>query len=176
MSRAASDCSTARSGTRPGRPPPCSIPRATWPAIRLPRTVELPAGKYRCETTFGAEDLIALTGQDGLARSWLGGRIGVGPRGLELRLVTRRAASVAAALEDVLPAAAAVGFRGQLVCVRIARTKASGHGLLLPIGNAVEPSPGRREPESAAERRLHAVVDTLGLHVYSGRHTPTTVS
>ncbi len=44
--------------------------------------------------------------------------------------------------------------------------------LLLPIGNAVEPSPGRREPESAAERRLHAVVDTLGLHVYSGQTHP----
>ena len=92
-----------------------------------PRTVALPAQKYALETTFGAEDLIALTGEDGLARSWLGGRIGVGPRGLELRLVARRAASVASALEDVLPAAAAVRFRGQLVCVRIARTKASGH-------------------------------------------------
>jgi hypothetical protein len=92
-----------------------------------PRKVALPAHKYALETTFGAEDLIALTGQDGLARTWLGGRIGVGPRGLELRLVARRAASVASALEHVLPAAAAVGLRGQLVCVRIARTKASGH-------------------------------------------------
>jgi hypothetical protein len=92
-----------------------------------PRRVGLPPGTYALETTFGAEDLIALTGQDELARSWLGGRIGVGPRGLELRLVARRAASVASALEHVLPAAAAVGFRGQLVCVRIARTKASGH-------------------------------------------------
>jgi diguanylate cyclase (GGDEF)-like protein/PAS domain S-box-containing protein len=36
----------------------------------------------------------------------------------------------------------------------------------------VEPSRGRREPESAAERRLHAVVDTLGLHVYSGQTHP----
>ncbi len=36
----------------------------------------------------------------------------------------------------------------------------------------MEPSPGRREPESAAERRLHAVVDTLGLHVYSGQTHP----
>ncbi len=89
--------------------------------------VELPAEKYALETTFGAEDLIALTGRDGLARSWLGGRIGIGPRGLELRLAARRAASVASALEDVLPAAAVVGFRGQLVCVRIMRTKASGH-------------------------------------------------
>jgi diguanylate cyclase (GGDEF)-like protein len=45
----------------------------------------------------------------------------------------------------------------------------------------VEPSPGRGEAESAAERRLHAVVDTLGLHVYSGETYPddrfvTTVS
>jgi hypothetical protein len=92
-----------------------------------PRKVRLPAGSYALETTFGAEDLIALTGQDELAHSWLGGRIGVGPRGLELRLVARRAASVAAALEDVVPAGAAVAFRGQLVCVRITRTKASGH-------------------------------------------------
>ncbi|MDX6619600.1 MAG: hypothetical protein QOK36_1986 [Gaiellales bacterium] len=36
----------------------------------------------------------------------------------------------------------------------------------------MEPSPGRGEAESAAERRLHAVVDTLGLHVYSGETSP----
>ena len=36
----------------------------------------------------------------------------------------------------------------------------------------MEPSPGRGEAESAAERRLHAVVDTLGLHVYSGQTYP----
>jgi diguanylate cyclase (GGDEF)-like protein/PAS domain S-box-containing protein len=36
----------------------------------------------------------------------------------------------------------------------------------------VEPSPARGEAESAAERRLHAVVDTLGLHVYSGQTFP----
>jgi diguanylate cyclase (GGDEF)-like protein/PAS domain S-box-containing protein len=36
----------------------------------------------------------------------------------------------------------------------------------------VEPSPGRGEAESAVERRLHAVVDTLGLHVYSGQTYP----
>ena len=45
----------------------------------------------------------------------------------------------------------------------------------------MEPSPGRGTAESAAERRLHAVVDTLGLHVYSGETHPddsyvTTVS
>ena len=45
-------------------------------------------------------------------------------------------------------------------------------GRFLPIGTAVEPSPGRGEAESAAERRLHAVVDTLGLHVYSGETYP----
>ena len=38
--------------------------------------------------------------------------------------------------------------------------------------DGVEPSPGRVEAESAAERRLHAVVDTLGLHVYSGETYP----
>ncbi|MDX6571164.1 MAG: hypothetical protein QOC86_320 [Gaiellales bacterium] len=36
----------------------------------------------------------------------------------------------------------------------------------------MEPSPARGEAESAAERRLHAVVDTLGLHVYSGQTYP----
>ena len=36
----------------------------------------------------------------------------------------------------------------------------------------MEASPGRGEAESAAERRLHAVVDTLGLHVYSGQTYP----
>jgi hypothetical protein len=89
------------------------------------RAVSLPAGRYELVTTFGAEDLIALTGQDGLARSWLGGRLGVRPSGLVLRLATRRAASVAAALERALPATAAVAFRGQIVCVRVVRTKAS---------------------------------------------------
>ena len=36
----------------------------------------------------------------------------------------------------------------------------------------METPPGRGEAESAAERRLHAVVDTLGLHVYSGETYP----
>jgi hypothetical protein len=93
------------------------------------RAVRLPAGTYDLVTSFGAEDLIALTGRDGLASSWLGGRLGVGPGGLELRLVTRGAASVAAALEHALPARAAVAFHGQLVCVRIVRTKASVQGV-----------------------------------------------
>ena len=57
-----------------------------------------PPATYDLETTFGAEDVTALTGKDGLARGWLGGRLGVGPLGLELRVATRRAAAVAAAL------------------------------------------------------------------------------
>ena len=93
------------------------------------RAVVLPAATYDLVTTFGAEDLIALTGDNGLARGWLGGRLGVGPRGLELRLLTRGAAAVAAALERALPARAAVAFRGQLVCVRILRTESSGRRL-----------------------------------------------
>ena len=136
------------------------------------QAVSLPAGSYDLVTTFGAEDLIALTGEDAFARSWLGGRLGVGPRGLELRLATREAGSVAAALERALPATAAVAFRGQIVCVRVAAHKSFSAARFLPIGNAVEPSPGRGEAESAAERRLHAVVDTLGLHVYSGQTHP----
>jgi hypothetical protein len=95
----------------------------------LPRHVALPAGKYRFSTTFGAEDVAALTGQTRLARGWLGGRLGVGPRGLDLRLATHRAPSVAAVLERVLPRSAAVAFRGQLVCVRIPRRNASAEGL-----------------------------------------------
>lgn len=93
------------------------------------RRVPLPAGTYRFTTTFGAEDLAALTGKDQVARGWLGGRIGVGPRGLDLRLATRRAASVAATLKAVLPPAAAVASSGQLVCVRILRKNASAHDL-----------------------------------------------
>ena len=134
--------------------------------------VELPAEKYALETTFGAEDLIALTGRDGLARSWLGGRIGVGP------------ARPRAPPGDAPRGVRRLGARGRVAgggrggVPRTARVRANhAHKgfrtrLLLPIGNAVEPSPGRREPESAAERRLHAVVDTLGLHVYSGQTHP----
>jgi hypothetical protein len=91
----------------------------------LPRAVGLPAARYRFKTTFGAEDLVALTGKPGLARSWLGGRLGVGERGLDLRLATRRAASVAAALRRALPVNAAIVARGPLVCVRIATKNAS---------------------------------------------------
>lgn len=89
------------------------------------RVVRLPAGSYRFATSFGAEDLVALTGERGLARDWLGGRLGVGSRGLDLRLATRAAASAAAALRRALPATAAIVFHGRLVCVRIARNEAS---------------------------------------------------
>jgi hypothetical protein len=93
------------------------------------RVLSLPGRSYTLATTFGAEDLVALTGQEGLARGWLGGRLGVGSQGVDLRLATRVAASVAAALEHALPASSLVAFRGQLVCVRIARKNASVHGL-----------------------------------------------
>jgi hypothetical protein len=92
------------------------------------RAVRLPAGSYRFATSFGAEDLVALTGNRSLARAWLGGRMGVGRRGLELRLAVRRAGAVAAALRRTLPASAAVGFHGRIVCVRIVRNKASVPG------------------------------------------------
>jgi hypothetical protein len=93
------------------------------------RAVPLPVGSYAFTTTFGAEDVAALTGQDALARGWLGGRMGVGSGGLELRLATRSAAAVAAALRKVLPAAARVASRGLLVCVQIARENPSVQGL-----------------------------------------------
>ena len=116
------------------RDPPRTTAAVLDPARYLagdppPRAVALPAATYDLVTTFGAEDLIALTGDNGLARGWLGGRLGVGPRGLELRLLTRGAAAVAAALERALPTRAAVAFRGQLVCVRIVRTNSSGRRL-----------------------------------------------
>ena len=95
---------------RPRLPPPSAHDRrgarsrpATWPAIRRRGPCACPPGRYRFATTFGAEDLVALTGQDGLARSWLGGRMGVGRRGLELRLATRARRPRAAALERALP-------------------------------------------------------------------------
>jgi hypothetical protein len=92
------------------------------------RAVRLPAGSYRFATSFGAEDLVALTGNRSLARTWLGGRMGVGRTGLELRLAVRRAGAVAAALRRTLPASAGVGFHGPIVCVRIVRNKASVPG------------------------------------------------
>ncbi len=91
-----------------------------------PQTLRLPPGKYVFATTFGAADLIALTGEEGLAHGWLGGRLGVGPRGLDLRLATRGAGAAAAALKRALPASAAVVQRGRLVCLTILRKKASG--------------------------------------------------
>ncbi len=94
-----------------------------------PQPVRLPGARYRLVTTFGAEDLVALTGTSALARGWLGGRLGVGRGMLDLRLATRRAAAVAAALERALPARAAVAFHGRLVCVRIAHTTALVQGL-----------------------------------------------
>jgi hypothetical protein len=93
------------------------------------RRVALPAAAYRFTTTFGAEDLAALTGKASQARGWLGGRFGVGPRGLELRLATRRAPAVAADLRRVLPRSSAIAFHGQLVCVRILRKSATAGGL-----------------------------------------------
>jgi hypothetical protein len=93
------------------------------------QAVRLPAASYRFATSFGAQDLVALTGERGLARNWLGGRLGVGSRGLDLRLVTRAAAAAAAALRRALPGSAAVAFRGRLVCVRIANDKASVRAL-----------------------------------------------
>jgi hypothetical protein len=116
------------------RHPPRSTAAVLDPARYLagdppPRRVALPARAFGFTTTFGAEDLVALTGREELARGWLGGRLGVGPGGLDLRLATRGARSVAAALERVLPPSAAVAFRGQLVCVRIPREKASAQGL-----------------------------------------------
>lgn len=93
------------------------------------QAVALPARPYVFTTTFGAEDVAALTGEDALARGWLGGRMGVAANDLELRLATRSAAAVAAGLRRVLPVAARVAFHGRLVCVQIARESPSVQGL-----------------------------------------------
>jgi hypothetical protein len=93
------------------------------------QAVSLPRGTFTFTSTFGAEDVAALTGKDALARGWLGGWLGISRRGLDLRLATRAPARVAAALRHVLPLAARVAFRGRLVCVRIARTSASVQAL-----------------------------------------------
>ena len=90
------------------------------------QAVRLPPGRYTFTTTFGAEDVASLSGKAAVARGWLGGRLGVGAAGLDVRLRTRAAASVAAALVRVLPVAARIAFHGRLVCVHIARRKASG--------------------------------------------------
>jgi hypothetical protein len=89
------------------------------------RAVALPGGVFTFTTTFGAEDVAALTGRSELGRAWLGGRLGLSRRGLDVRLATRSAGRVAAALTRVLPPAARVAFHGRLVCVRIARASAS---------------------------------------------------
>jgi hypothetical protein len=94
-----------------------------------PQAVPLPVGAFTFTSTFGAEDVAALTGQDALARGWLGGRLGVSQRGLDLRLATRGAAALAAALKHVLPASARVAFNDRLVCVQIVRRSASVQAL-----------------------------------------------
>ena len=94
-----------------------------------PQAVPLPAGAFTFTSTFGAEDVVALTGRDALAKGWLGGRLGLSRRGLDLRLATRAAAGLAAALRRVLPHAAQIAFNGRLVCVRIARSSASVQAL-----------------------------------------------
>jgi hypothetical protein len=94
-----------------------------------PRAVPLPAGTFTFTSTFGAEDVAALTGQDALAKGWLGGRLGLSRRGLDLRLATRAATDVAAALRRVLPRAAQIAVNGRLVCVQIVRRSASVQAL-----------------------------------------------
>ena len=90
---AGSACSTARSATRRGRPRRCSTRRATWRAIRRRGRCACPPG-LRLATTFGAEDLVALTGQDAArARAGWAGAWASAPRGLDLRLRRARRAS-----------------------------------------------------------------------------------
>ena len=82
-----------RGGARPGRylagDPPA---RAVGCPPPVPPRDDVRSRGSRCADRPGA-----------LARGWLGGRLGVGERGLDLRLATRAAASVKAALRRVLP-------------------------------------------------------------------------
>jgi hypothetical protein len=94
-----------------------------------PQPVPLPGRGFTFTSTFGAEDVAALTGRSELAQGWLGGRLGLSARGLDVRVATRRAAGVAAALRRVLPRAARIAFHGRLVCVHIARTSPSVQAL-----------------------------------------------
>ena len=137
-----------------------------------PQAVRLPAASYRFATSFGAQDLVALTGERRLARGWLGGRLGVGragprpaPRDARRGLCGRRARGASCPRRQRSRSAAGSSASGS-------RTTRLQDGRLPADRDAVEPSPVRGEAESAAERRLHAVVDTLGLHVYSGETHP----
>ena len=94
-----------------------------------PLAVRLPTARYRLATSFGAEDVAALTGSAAIAEGWLGGRMGVGRQGLDLRVLTLRAAALAAALRRVLPRTAAVAIHGRLVCAHIARKNPSVQGV-----------------------------------------------
>jgi hypothetical protein len=119
-----------RAFAHPPRTSAAVLDPARWIAgDPAPQAVPLPAGAFTFTSTFGAEDVAALTGKDALARGWLGGRLGISRRGLDLRLATRGAARVAAALRHVLPHSARIAFHGRLVCVRVARTSASVQGL-----------------------------------------------
>ena len=89
------------------------------------RAVALPGGAFTFTTTFGAEDVAALTGRNELGER--GSAAASASRGGASTCASRRAAPrrVAAALARVLPPAARVAFHGRLVCVRIARASAS---------------------------------------------------
>jgi hypothetical protein len=82
-----------------------------------------PAGYRRAiDTTFGAEDLVALTGDSSLASVWRGGRIVLdrGPRDeLTLVLTTSAPRLVAAGLRRALPASAAIRTSHSQVTVSI---------------------------------------------------------
>ena len=123
---AGSACSTAPSATRRARPRRCWIPARYLAGDPPAQAVRLPAASYRFATSFGAQDLVALTGER-QARAGLAGRA-AGRRRRGPRPAPRDARRGVRGLRArrVLPASAAVAFRGRLVCVRIAHDKASG--------------------------------------------------
>ncbi len=84
--------------------------------VRMPP----PAGSRRVfDATFGAADLLALTGDMDVTLGWRGGRIVVDRTGshgrLELRVVSRDPAATAEALRDVLAGGSSVRVTGRTV-------------------------------------------------------------
>ncbi len=87
----------------------------------VPVTMPPPPAGFRrvLDATFGAADLLALTGDIDVALGWRGGRIvtdRAGPRGrLEMRLIARDARATAGALRDALGAGSSVQVAGRTV-------------------------------------------------------------
>jgi hypothetical protein len=91
-------------------------------AEHVPVPAAPPGARRVIDTTFGAEDLVALTGESRLAGSWRGGRIVLDrgpPDRVTLAIATSQPAAVAAALRATLPAGATVAVAGDDVTATV---------------------------------------------------------